>query len=669
MIMKHGYLFVGLICILLVSLMGLSACAKPVPSKAPTPISPPTPTPAPPPTPTPTPIAGVSSSSDIATEPSVYDGKKVAVSGQTYLTGNMPKLLVDGKSGINITGNTTLLQGGVYRMTGIYNANTNTLEVIESVREEVKYLAIEAGKKLGINLVPVAVQGLIATTPKEVTNMLTSYLSILNFPKDVPIYPYVVYTKDALYLALSDALIQLPAQFTFLYQGKDYSFTFCAGEVKGTLIKTPIEKINFGPKWESQEFGGVIIANIIATLEPIGATVKEINANPTDYTFKRVAVDGSYIVTTATIDYSEIKAPMGQGILADEFADFFKEDTKLRLETIDPNRKVWQLRRGKVIGTVMYPTEQILKHLDYSAPITKSEIKERLKPALIVDTLVDEVEKVANISELNPIFGEPSKYWGKVAEFDGYALGINYPLKKVAEAILKTEVPVNVNLLAVGIADSADIGSQLAIIGLNNELINEKGESIKGKYEFRVAVSSVSEELVSGAPYVETAFFLLSKKELPIEIPTRLYSLSISISPSAGGSVTPPGGKFVAGTKVVLTAVPALGYVFRYWSGNVSETCNPITIVMNCDKSITAHFEYKTYDLTVYVDPPGSGSILFHPFLGLAAPYPAGTKVTLTAIPNPGYTFLYWSGGGTWASIVITMDSDKQLTACFKLIP
>ena len=36
--------------------------------------------------------------------------------------------------------------------------------------------------------------------------------------------------------------------------------------------------------------------------------------------------------------------------------------------------------------------------------------------------------------------------------------------------IAGTETRVNINLLAVGIADKPDIGSQLAIIGLNNEL-------------------------------------------------------------------------------------------------------------------------------------------------------------------------------------------------------
>ena len=111
--------------------------------------------------------------------------------------------------------------------------------------------------------------------------------------------------------------------------------------------------------------------------------------------------------------------------------------------------------------------------------------------------------------------GNPSFYWGKVVEFEGYALGINYPLKQLATAVTNTGIPVNDNLLTVGIADRPLIGSQLVIIGLNNDLISNQGEIIKGKYRFKVAVSQMPGELVSGVPLTDTAFFLLSKEEFP----------------------------------------------------------------------------------------------------------------------------------------------------------
>ena len=339
------------------------------------------------------------------------------LSGQTYLTGSPPRLLIDGKAGINLTGNTSVIQKGFYRLTGVYDADTNTLDVTESVEEEVRYLAIEAGRQLGIDLVPVAVEGLIATPPKEIANLLTSYLPVPNPPKDLPIYPYVVYSEDGFYLALSDTPVHLPAEVTLLYQGMDYGFTFSAGEVRGTLLKIPHDEIAFGSEWQPGEFGGVIIADSIQAAEPVSATVREISDDPASFAFKRVRIPATYLVTTATVDYSDVKVPFGVGILADSPAELLFDEEGPRLEALDPERKVWQLRNAEIIGTVLYPTEEILAYLDYSDPLTGQQVRERVKPALIVDTLVDDVVAVADISELNPLVGNPRKYWGKVVEF------------------------------------------------------------------------------------------------------------------------------------------------------------------------------------------------------------------------------------------------------------
>jgi uncharacterized repeat protein (TIGR02543 family) len=167
------------------------------------------------------------------------------------------------------------------------------------------------------------------------------------------------------------------------------------------------------------------------------------------------------------------------------------------------------------------------------------------------------------------------------------------PLKEIAKAMSNTDVPVNVNLLAVGIADKSAISSQLAIVGLNNDLTGKQGEVIKGRYKFRVAVTHVPEQLVSGVPYADTAFFLLSKEELPAETPkVEWYSLNVSIDPAGAGSVvlTPPGGSYPSGTSAMLTAMPAVGYVFDHWSGDASGASTTITVLMDKARNITAHF-------------------------------------------------------------------------------
>ena len=69
------------------------------------------------------------------------------------------------------------------------------------------------------------------------------------------------------------------------------------------------------------------------------------------------------------------------------------------------------------------------------------------------------------------------------------------------------------------------------------------------------------------------------------------YTLSTSVSPSGTGTVAPSSGTYNDGTEVALTATPAQGYVFDHWSGDATGTSSPITVVMNSDKSIVAHFE------------------------------------------------------------------------------
>ncbi|MEA1904357.1 MAG: PKD domain-containing protein [Candidatus Hadarchaeota archaeon] len=70
------------------------------------------------------------------------------------------------------------------------------------------------------------------------------------------------------------------------------------------------------------------------------------------------------------------------------------------------------------------------------------------------------------------------------------------------------------------------------------------------------------------------------------------YELSTSVSPPEGGTVTldPPGGTYEEGTEVTATAVPADNYEFDHWSGDASGTSTSVTITMDSDKIVTAHF-------------------------------------------------------------------------------
>jgi arabinoxylan arabinofuranohydrolase len=62
----------------------------------------------------------------------------------------------------------------------------------------------------------------------------------------------------------------------------------------------------------------------------------------------------------------------------------------------------------------------------------------------------------------------------------------------------------------------------------------------------------------------------------------------------------PPGGFYEEGTIVTVKAKKDYGYEFSGWSGDISDTKNPVSIVMNADKSITANFIYVGNEKIVF---------------------------------------------------------------------
>jgi len=67
------------------------------------------------------------------------------------------------------------------------------------------------------------------------------------------------------------------------------------------------------------------------------------------------------------------------------------------------------------------------------------------------------------------------------------------------------------------------------------------------------------------------------------------YTLTVS---GLNGSVArnPDQQSYVSGSQVLMAASPDMGYQFDHWSGDASGTNNPLTVVMNGNKTITAHF-------------------------------------------------------------------------------
>ena len=71
-----------------------------------------------------------------------------------------------------------------------------------------------------------------------------------------------------------------------------------------------------------------------------------------------------------------------------------------------------------------------------------------------------------------------------------------------------------------------------------------------------------------------------------------LFTLTVAADPPAAGSVakSPDQAGYADGSLVQLTATPVSGYHFDHWSGGATGSANPLTLTMDDNKSVTAHF-------------------------------------------------------------------------------
>lgn len=69
------------------------------------------------------------------------------------------------------------------------------------------------------------------------------------------------------------------------------------------------------------------------------------------------------------------------------------------------------------------------------------------------------------------------------------------------------------------------------------------------------------------------------------------YTLTVTINPPGGGTVSPSGGSFDKSTQINLDATPSAGYAFKEWTGDVQGTGSPLIFLMNSNMNITCVFE------------------------------------------------------------------------------
>jgi len=149
---------------------------------------------------------------------------------------------------------------------------------------------------------------------------------------------------------------------------------------------------------------------------------------------------------------------------------------------------------------------------------------------------------------------------------------------------------------------------------------------------------------------------------------TPTYNVSVSKSPSNAGTISPStDSTYDDGSEISLKADPAEGYKFSYWDGDIdSSSDNPLSLTVDKDYSLQAHFDKKSYQLIVNTE--GEGSVDENVIQQKSKEYDYSTVVELTANPAQGWKFVKWKGDltGTDNPAQITVDNPKSVTAVFE---
>ncbi len=144
-------------------------------------------------------------------------------------------------------------------------------------------------------------------------------------------------------------------------------------------------------------------------------------------------------------------------------------------------------------------------------------------------------------------------------------------------------------------------------------------------------------------------------------LPTRKYQLRIDLEPPGGGDVA--GAKaYLPGERPEIRAMPKSGWRFVRWSGNFEGTSSQAAVLMDGDKTITAHFvKIRPVGLKINSKPSRAGKVV-----GGRA-FEEGQTAQIRAVPEPGWRFAQWSGAATGSEnpVEVVMDGNRAVCAHF----
>ena len=159
-------------------------------------------------------------------------------------------------------------------------------------------------------------------------------------------------------------------------------------------------------------------------------------------------------------------------------------------------------------------------------------------------------------------------------------------------------------------------------------------------------------------------FVLTATRNLVANFTLKTFTLNVTVVGGGRVDKNPNQPTYTTGSSVQLTATPNPGFQFTGWSVDASGSANPLTVLMDRNKNITATFVAIQFTLTVNAQ---NGTVDRNPN---QPTYASGTTVQLTPRPDPLYEFVNWTGdaSGSANPLPVLMDRNKIINANFRLI-
>ena len=157
---------------------------------------------------------------------------------------------------------------------------------------------------------------------------------------------------------------------------------------------------------------------------------------------------------------------------------------------------------------------------------------------------------------------------------------------------------------------------------------------------------------------------------------TAQFLLTLAAAPPTGGTLTPNpasptgDGYYNSGTSVQVTATPSASFLFGTFSGDLTGTTNPQSVIMSAPHSVTGNFT-GVVTATVTTNPPGLTfrvDGIQYTLPQIFTTWAAGSSHTIGIITNPQnltgtrYTWANWSDAGAISHTVIAPAGGTAIT-------